>query len=116
MRLLALARFAKPRVSLVPAARSALARSFCATSSPPRVSSSSLFPSSPPSPRPTMQNLNDAGAEAFRSWLGGLDDFLVDCDGVLWRGNDGVAGVADTVKSEREDFTPVRPLLSCPDL
>jgi hypothetical protein len=46
-----------------------------------------------------MESLNAADAGAFRDWLNGLDDFLVDCDGVLWRGNDGVPGVADTVTS-----------------
>lgn len=35
--------------------------------------------------------------EEFKAFYAGVDTFLCDCDGVLWRGNDGVAGVAETV-------------------
>lgn len=33
----------------------------------------------------------------FAEFYNSVDTFLCDCDGVLWRGNDGVEGVADTV-------------------
>lgn len=33
----------------------------------------------------------------FAAWLSRTDTFLLDCDGVLWRGHDGVPGVADTI-------------------
>lgn len=37
------------------------------------------------------------GTAAFKSWLSTIDTFLLDCDGVLWRGGIGVPGVGETV-------------------
>jgi hypothetical protein len=48
-----------------------------------------------------MTSLNAASPGEVKAWLDGLDAFLVDCDGVLWRGNDGIAGVADTYETLR---------------
>jgi phosphoglycolate/pyridoxal phosphate phosphatase family enzyme len=43
------------------------------------------------------QRLTAATLPALREWLDGVDTFLVDCDGVLWRATDGVDGVSHTV-------------------
>ena len=39
--------------------------------------------------------------DGLPAWLDGLDAFLVDCDGVLWRGNAGIPGVAATYEALR---------------
>jgi phosphoglycolate/pyridoxal phosphate phosphatase family enzyme len=47
------------------------------------------------------QRLTAGNLEALREWLAGVDTFLVDCDGVLWRATDGVDGVSHTVDALR---------------
>ena len=37
----------------------------------------------------------------MRAWFESTDNFLLDCDGVLWRGTEGVPGVAATVDALR---------------
>lgn len=35
--------------------------------------------------------------DAFQPWIDGLDAFLLDCDGVLWRGDAAIAGAKEMV-------------------
>jgi len=46
-----------------------------------------------------MRWLNHHNLHHVKEWINSIDSFLVDCDGVLWRGNDAIAGVAETVES-----------------
>lgn len=47
--------------------------------------------------------LSQCGGAAVRAWWAATDTFLIDCDGVLWRGNEGVAGVASALQRMRAD-------------
>lgn len=46
-----------------------------------------------------VPKLNGSG---FRSWINGLDAFLFDCDGVLWRGDAAIAGASEMVSMMRQ--------------
>ena len=39
----------------------------------------------------------DMDVDARRAWLAGIDTFLVDCDGVMWRGTVAIPGSADAI-------------------
>lgn len=46
-----------------------------------------------------MKDLKASSVADFKEWFDGVDAFLCDCDGVLWRGNDGIKFVDDTYKA-----------------
>lgn len=44
-----------------------------------------------------MRRLNSSNLQHVKEWITSIDNFLVDCDGVLWRGNEAIPGVAQTI-------------------
>lgn len=52
-------------------------------------------------PAPAAPVALDGDAAGAAAWVARHDTFLLDCDGVLWRAAEGVAGVADTVAALR---------------
>jgi len=50
---------------------------------------------------PPIEDLSLLSPAALRAWLAPLSTFLCDCDGVLWRAESGVPGVAHTVAALR---------------
>ena len=56
---------------------------------------------SSPSDGASIARLDRLPPAQLRAWLAGLSTFLCDCDGVLWRGETGVPGVARTVDALR---------------
>lgn len=50
---------------------------------------------------PPIEDLASLPPARLRAWLAPLSTFLCDCDGVLWRGEGGVPGVAHTVAQLR---------------
>ena len=55
-----------------------------------------------------MINLAAAEDKDFNNWIDNLDLFLLDCDGVLWRGDIGIEGVSKTVDALRARGKRVR--------
>jgi len=56
----------------------------------------------------TTQNISGFSSQELKSWIDSLDTFLCDCDGVLWRGNNGIEGVSKTVDALRARGKRVR--------
>jgi 4-nitrophenyl phosphatase len=54
------------------------------------------------------QDLARISSEEFKSWIDSLDTFLCDCDGVLWRGDNGIEGVSKTIDALRARRKRVR--------
>ena len=50
---------------------------------------------------PTFRRVDDMPAADVRAWLASVDTFLVDCDGVMWRGTHKISGSADTIEALR---------------
>ncbi|KAJ0406846.1 hypothetical protein P43SY_008868 [Pythium insidiosum] len=48
-----------------------------------------------------MPSIRRLDKGSFRSWLSGLDAFLLDCDGVLWRGDAMIPGADKMIKLMR---------------
>lgn len=56
----------------------------------------------------SLINLGDVEDKDFNNWIDNLDLFLLDCDGVLWRGDIGIEGVSKTVDALRARGKRVR--------